>query len=227
MILGGGFGGLAAARALDEAPVRVTLVDRQNHHLFQPLLYQVATAGLSPAEIASPIRQILGRQRNAEVFLAEATAVDVGGRRVLLADGVIAYDFLIVATGVSHSYFGRDEWARHAPGLKTLADALEIRRRVLLAYEQAEREPDPEKRRPCLTFVVVGAGPTGVEMAGALAEIARHTLARDFRHIDPQGARVILVEAGPRVLPAYPSDLSDKAARQLEGLGVQVWRGVR
>jgi NADH:quinone reductase (non-electrogenic) len=225
VILGGGFGGLAAARGLRRAPVRVLLLDQRNHHLFQPLLYQVATAGLSPAEIASPIRRILRRQENATVLLAHATAIDADRKRVLLADGEVAYDHLVVATGATHSYFGREEWARFAPGLKTLDDALEIRRRALVAFEYAEREPDAEKRRQWLTFVVIGGGPTGVEMAGAFAEIARHSLARDFRRIDPRTARVILVEAGPRILSAYPSALSDKAARQLEALGVQVWTG--
>ena len=225
VILGGGFGGLAAARALGGAPVRVLVLDRRNHHLFQPLLYQVATAGLSPAEIASPIRRILRRQQNATVLLAEATALLPEKRRVVLSDGEVAYDWLIVATGATHSYFGHDAWAPFAPGLKTLEDALEIRRRVLVAFEAAEREPEVEKRRSWLTFIVIGGGPTGVEMAGAFAEVARHTLARDFRHIDPKTARVILVEAGPRILAAYPPDLSEKAARQLEALGVQVWTG--
>jgi NADH dehydrogenase len=225
VILGGGFGGLAAARALAAAPARVLLLDRRNHHLFQPLLYQVATAGLSPAEIASPIRRILRRQANTTVLLAEATAVDPGRKRVLLEDGEVGYDWLVVATGATHSYFGHDAWAPFAPGLKTLEDALEIRRRVLLAFEAAEREADAEQRRPWLTFVVIGGGPTGVEMAGAFAEVARHTLARDFRHIDPRTARVILVEAGPRILAAYPPDLSARAAAQLEALGAQVWTG--
>ena len=225
VILGGGFGGLAAARALAAAPARVLVLDRRNHHLFQPLLYQVATAGLSPAEIASPIRRILRRQKNATVLLAEATAVLPDKKRVTLSDGDVDYDWLIVATGATHSYFGHDAWAPFAPGLKTLEDALEIRRRVLVAFEAAEREPEAEKRRPWLTFVVIGGGPTGVEMAGAFAEVARHTLARDFRHIDPTTARVILLEAGPRILAAYPPDLSEKAARQLEALGVQVWTG--
>ena len=225
MILGGGFGGLAAARALAAAPARVLLLDRRNHHLFQPLLYQVATAGLSPAEIASPIRRILRRQANTTVLLAEATAVDPGKKRVLLEDGEVGYDWLVVATGATHSYFGHDAWAPFAPGLKTLEDALEIRRRVLLAFEAAEREADAEKRRPWLTFVVIGGGPTGVEMAGAFAEVARHTLARDFRHIDPRTARVILVEAGPRILAAYPPDLAARAVAQLETLGAQVWTG--
>ena len=225
VIVGGGFGGLAAARALRGAPARVVLLDRRNHHLFQPLLYQVATAGLSPAEIAAPIRRILRGQENVTVLLADVTAIDAERKRVLLADGEVAYDHLIVGTGVTHSYFGHDEWARFAPGLKTLDDALEIRRRALLAFERAEREPDPEKRRRWLTFVVIGGGPTGVEMAGAFAEIARDTLPRDFRRIDPRTTRVILVEAGARILPAYPEDLSDKAARQLEALGVQVRTG--
>jgi NADH dehydrogenase len=225
VIIGGGFGGLAAARSLARVPVDVTLVDRTNHHLFQPLLYQVATAGLSPAEIAYPIRRILRRQRNARVLLGEAVAIEAAARRVRLADGDIAYDHLIVAAGAGHSYFGRDEWEAYAPGLKTLEDALEIRRRALLAFEEAEREEDPEARRARLTFVVVGGGPTGVEMAGAFAEIARHTLARDFRRIDPRTARILLVEAGPRILPAYPEDMSEKAQRQLEALGVQVWTG--
>ena len=223
VIVGGGFGGLAAARALARAPAAVTLVDRQNHHLFQPLLYQVATAGLSPAEIAYPIRRILRRQRNARVLLGEAVAIDVAAKRVRLSDGEIPYDHLILAAGAGHSYFGQDDWELHAPGLKTLEDALEIRRRVLLAFEKAEREEDPEVRRSWLTFVVIGGGPTGVEMAGAFADIARHTLVRDFRRIDPRTARVILVEAGPRVLPVYPEALSQKAKLQLEALGVQVW----
>jgi len=225
LIVGGGFGGLATARALARAPVEVTLVDRRNHHLFQPLLYQVATAGLSPGDIASPIRQLVRRQPNTRVLLEEVIAVDAAARRVRLAQGELAFDFLVLATGASHSYFGHDEWERCAPGLKTLEDALEIRRRVLLAFEQAERETDPELTRQWLSFVVVGGGPTGVEMAGAFAEIARHTLARDFRRIDPRMARVILLEAAPRLLATYPEDLSGKAKAQLETLGVQVWTG--
>jgi NADH dehydrogenase len=225
VIVGGGFGGLAAARGLGRAPVDVTLVDRTNHHLFQPLLYQVATAGLSPADIASPIRRIVHRQANTRVLLDEVTAVDLAARRVTLARGELAYDWLVLATGATHSYFGKDEWARYAPGLKTLEDALEVRRRVLLAFEQAERETDRELVRQWLTFVVVGGGPTGVETAGAFAEIARHTLVRDFRRIDPRMARVILVEAGPRLLAAYTEDLSLRAKAQLEELGVQVWTG--
>jgi NADH dehydrogenase len=213
------------ARGLARAPVDVTLVDRTNHHLFQPLLYQVATAGLSPAEIAYPIRRILRRQGNATVILGEAVAVEAGAKRVRLADGELRWDWLVLAAGAGHSYFGHDVWEAHAPGLKTLDDALEIRRRALVAFERAEREEDPEARRRWLTFVVVGGGPTGVEMAGAFAEIARHALVRDFRRIDPRAARVVLVEAGPRILPAYPEDMSEKAQRQLEALGVQVWTG--
>ncbi|WPB74877.1 NAD(P)/FAD-dependent oxidoreductase [Archangium violaceum] len=220
VILGGGFGGLYVARSLRDAPVRVTVVDRQNHHLFQPLLYQVATATLSPGEIASPIRGLLGRETT--VLLAEVTGVDVAGKRVLLADGELSYDYLVIATGATHSYFGHDEWAKHALGLKTIDDALEIRRRVLLAFERAERETDPVRRRELLTFVIIGAGPTGVEMAGALAEISRHTLTRDFHNIDPSQARILLLEGLPRVLPVYSEHLSEKARRSLEKLGVEV-----
>ena len=220
VILGGGFGGLYAARSLRNAPVRITVVDRQNHHLFQPLLYQVATATLSPGEIASPIRGLLGR--DVTVLLAEVTGVDVAGKRVLLADGELSYDYLVIATGATHSYFGHDEWAKHALGLKTIDDALEIRRRVLLAFEMAEREPDPVRRRELLTFVIIGAGPTGVEMAGALAEISRHSLTRDFHNIDPSQARILLLEGLPRVLPVYPEHLSEKARGSLEKLGVEV-----
>jgi NADH dehydrogenase len=227
VVIGGGFGGLTAARALARVPVDVTLVDRKNHHVFQPLLYQVATAGLSPAEIAAPIRHILRRQRATRVLLGEVTAVDLAARRVKLDSGELAYDYLILASGATHSYFGHDAWQEHAPGLKTIEEALEIRRRVLLAFEEAEREEDAERRRGFLTFVVIGGGPTGVEMAGAFAEIARHTLAREFRRIDPASARVVLVEAGPRILPAYPEALSLRAQRQLEALGVQVWTGSR
>jgi NADH dehydrogenase len=222
VIVGGGFAGLSAARALRRAPVAVTLVDRHNHHVFQPLLYQVATAGLSSPDIAAPLRQILRRQGNATVILAEAIGVDLPARRLLLLDGQIAYDYLILAAGATHSYFGHEEWSRHAPGLKTLRDAVDIRRRVLLAFEEAERETDPARQDKWLTFVVVGAGPTGVEMAGALAEIARHTLSGEFRRIDPSRAQVILVEGTDRVLPPYPPDLSAKAQRQLEHLGVRV-----
>jgi NADH:ubiquinone reductase (H+-translocating) len=227
VILGGGFGGLYAARALRRAPVRVTVVDRSNHHLFQPLLYQVATAALNPSDIATPIRRILRRQRNARVMLAEATAVDPARRRLLLTDGEVAYDYLVLAPGVTHSYFGHDEWAHDAPGLKSIEDALDMRRRVLLAYEAAEREPDPVRQSAWLTFVIVGGGPTGVELAGALAEISRHVLNRDFRRIDPSSARVVLLEAGPRILPTFAPELATSAARTLEKLGVAVWAGRR
>jgi len=223
VIIGGGFGGLYAARALRNLPVQITVLDRRNHHVFQPLLYQVAMAALSPGDIASPIRWILRRQRNVEVLLAEVRSVEVAGRRVILADGgEVPYDFLIVATGATHAYFGHDEWRQRAPGLKTLDDALQIRRRVLLAFERAEREPDAERRRALLTFVVIGAGPTGVELAGALAEISHHSLARDFRHFDPGSARIMLVEAGPSILSAFPPKLGDAARRDLAKLGVEV-----
>ena len=227
VIVGGGFGGLYAARRLGRAPVRVTLVDRRNHHLFQPLLYQVATAGLNPSDIAAPIRSVLRKHPNTTVILAEARSVDLQGRKLVLADGVLDYDFLVLATGATHSYFGHDEWAARAPGLKSIEDALEIRRRVFLAYEAAERETDATRRREWLSFVIIGAGPTGVEMAGALAEISRQALAHDFRHIDPRQARIILIEGLERVLPGYPPDLSEKARQQLERLGVAVWTGVR
>ena len=224
-ILGGGFGGLNAAKALRRAPVQVTIIDRRNHHLFQPLLYQVATAALNPSDIAIPIRRVLRHQRNAEVILGEAAAIDVPGRRVMLRDGAVPYDFLVIATGATHAYFGHPEWEKDAPGLKTLEDAIAVRRRVLVAYEAAEREEDPVRREEWLTFVVVGGGPTGVELAGALAEIARHVLARDFRRIDPRTARVVLVEAGPRILPAYVPELSEKAAARLRRMGCEVLVG--
>jgi NADH dehydrogenase len=227
VILGGGFGGLYAARSLAKAPVDITLIDRRNFHLFQPLLYQVATAALNPADIAEPIRAILRNQTNVNVMLADATAVHPERNVVATSEGEIAYDHLIVATGATHSYFGNDQWAKRAPGLKTLEDAVEIRRRVLLAFEEAEHETDPVKRAAWLTFVVAGAGPTGVEIAGALSEVARHTMARDFRRIDPSSARVILVEAQGHVLPSYPSRLSEKARQQLQGLGVEVRTGKR
>lgn len=223
VIIGGGFGGLYAARALKDAPVRVTLVDRRNYHLFQPLLYQVATAALSPADIAAPIRQILRKQPNTEVLLAEVTNICLDERRVEVADGRTAeYDYLIVAAGTVDQYFGNDEWRRVAPGLKSVDDATEVRRRYLLAFEAAEQEPDPARRAALLTFVVVGGGATGVEMAGSFAELARHTLSRDFRRIDPTQARVILLEGGPRLLPNYPEELSQSAKEQLERLGVEV-----
>ncbi len=226
VILGGGFGGLYAAKALARAPVDVTLIDRRNHHLFQPLLYQVATAGLSAVDIGEPIRKVLRRQRNVTVLMAHADRVDTAGRRVLLAGGAdVAYDFLIVATGAVDSYFGRDEWRRHAPGLKTLEDALTIRRRLLSAFERAEALDDADDRRACMTFVVIGGGPTGAELAGAMAEVARHTLARDFRRIDPGDARILLLEGSDRILGSYPPELSDKARQQLERLGVEVRTG--
>lgn len=222
VIVGGGFGGLYAARALREAPVRVTVVDRRNHHLFQPLLYQVATAVLSPADIAQPIRLILRGQENASVLLAEVTSIDLERREVVLDDGRLGYDFLVLAPGTSHAYFGHDEWEPLAPGLKSLEDAVEIRRRVLIAFEDAEREQDPGRRAAHLTFVVVGGGPTGVELAGAIAEIARFTLAEDFDHIDPTKANVILLEAADRLLLTFPKKLGEKAARELRRLGVEV-----
>jgi NADH dehydrogenase len=226
VILGCGFGGLFAARALARAPVEVTVVDRTNHHLFQPLLYQVATAGLAAPAIAEPIRRTLARQKNATVLYGEAQRVDVAARQVVLENGeTLAYDRLIVATGATDSYFGHDEWRAHAPGLKTLEDAFDIRQRILLAFEHAEREPDPVKRAPWLTFVVIGAGATGVEMAGMVAEISRHTLKGEFRRFDPRNARVVLVEGMDRVLPPYPPDLSERARVQLERMGVTVWLG--
>jgi len=222
VIVGAGFGGLEAAKALARAPVSVTLVDRTNHHCFQPLLYQVATAALSPADVAWPIRHILRRQQNATVLMAEVTGVDLAGRRVLIKDGAIPYDTLIIATGATHSYFGHDEWAAVAPGLKRIEDATRIRRSILVAFERAELTDDEGERKRLLTFVIVGAGATGVEMAGAIAEIARHTVANDFRRIDPRTARIVLIEAGPRVLPALPGDLSDYAQRSLVRMGVEV-----
>ncbi|WP_145266897.1 NAD(P)/FAD-dependent oxidoreductase [Tautonia plasticadhaerens] len=222
VIIGAGFAGLAAMKVLGRRDADVTVLDRTNHHLFQPLLYQVATAALNPADIASPIRRIVRRSKNIRVLMGEARSIDVGRRVVVLDGGEVPYDFLIVATGAGHSYFGHDEWERYAPGLKSIEDALEIRRRVLSAFEIAEREPDEARRRAFLSFVIVGAGPTGVELAGTLSEVARKTLARDFRRIDPAHARVILLEGGPRVLLSYPDDLSESAKRQLERLGVEV-----
>jgi NADH dehydrogenase len=222
VIVGGGFGGLTAARTLRRAPVQVTLLDRRNFHLFQPLLYQVATGALSPANIAAPLRSILERQANCEVLLGDVRGFDIANRKVLLADGELPYDTLIVAAGARHSYFGHPEWERFAPGLKTIEDATEIRRRTLTAFELAECEEDPERRRMLLNFVIVGGGPTGVELAGALAEITRHTLADEFRHINPADAHVVLVEAVPHILGMYPEDLSLKARSTLESLGVKV-----
>ncbi len=222
VIVGGGFGGLNAARSLRRAPVSITLVDRRNFHLFQPLLYQVATGGLSPANIAAPLRAIVARQQNCDVLLGEVQGFDVERRTVQLDGDQIQYDTLVVAAGARHSYFGHPEWEPFAPGLKTIEDATEIRGRMLLAFESAEREVEVDQRHKLLTFAVVGGGPTGVEMAGTMAEIARHTLKYEFRHIDPADSQIILVEAGDRVLPAYPPDLSTKAQHSLERLGVIV-----
>jgi NADH:quinone reductase (non-electrogenic) len=223
VIVGAGFGGLAVAKRLASKAVDVTVVDRRNHHLFQPLLYQVATAALSPADIAAPIRSLLSDAPNVRVVLDEVVGVDAAERMVELGSGAsLDYDWLILATGARHSYFGRDEWAANAPGLKSIEDATAIRRKILLALERAETETDPEKRRALLTFVVIGAGPTGIEMAGAIAELARRAVSKDFRSITPHCSRVILIEAGERVLPAFPPSLSDAARRSLEHLGVEV-----
>ena len=227
VILGGGFAGINAAKALRRANARVTLIDRRNFHLFQPLLYQVATASLSPSDIAYPIRSILRRQRNATVLLAEATAVDLDRQEVVLRNGRMPFDYLVVATGNQESYFGHDEWKRQAPGLKSMEDALRIRRQVFQAFEHAELETDPERRRRLLTFVIVGGGPTGVELAGALAEIAHQTLRKEFRTFDPASARILLVEGSPALLNGYPPRLSTAAQRSLERLGVEVRTGTR
>src|SRR4030095_9595079 len=227
VIIGGGFGGLNAAKALRKAPVRVTLVDRRNHHLFQPLLYQVATATLSPGDIASPIRWILRYARNTRVWLGDVRAIDLANRRIMLEDGaLIEYDYLIVATGTSHTYFGHDEWAPYAPGLKTLEDALAIRRRILVAFEQAERETDPARQQRFLTFLLVGGGATGAELAGTLAEIARQTRA-EFRNIDTRTTRIVLIEAGPTILPSFAPALRDAARRSLSRLHVEVRENTR
>jgi NADH dehydrogenase len=225
VIIGGGFGGLTAAQSLKKAPVQVMLVDRCNYHLFQPLLYQVATGSLSPANVAGPLRQVLRKQKNTQVLLGEAVHIDAANRRVLLSDGALEYDTLIVATGATHSYFGHDEWEQFAPGLKNLDDATAMRGRILLAFEAAERERDPEKLRAWMTFVIVGAGPTGAELAGALGEIAHDTLRHDFRAIDPSQTRIILVEGTDRALPSYPPKLSESAQKMLERLGVTVRTG--
>jgi NADH:ubiquinone reductase (H+-translocating) len=225
VIIGAGFGGLAAAKTLAHAPVRVTVIDRRNHHLFQPLLYQVATAGLAPNQIATPIRAIVRKQKNAHVALGMVEGVDTANKAVVLGDGRVPYDYLIVATGARHAYFGHDEWERFAPGLKTLEDATEQRKRILLAFERAELEDDAAERARLTTFVVIGGGATGVETAGAIAELAKKALARDYRRIDPKSARIILVEAAPRLLTAFPEDLSEHARRALEKLGVEVRLG--
>src|SRR5580658_8843950 len=225
VILGGGFGGLGAAHTLKNAPLEVTLLDRCNYHLFQPLLYQVATGSLSPANIASPLRQILRRQKNTKVLLAEAVDINTTNRRVILSDGEVPYDTLIVATGSTHQYFGHDEWEQFAPGLKTVEDATAMRRRILLAFEAAEREPDPAKLKSWMTFVIVGGGPTGAELAGALGEIAHDTLTHDFRDIDPSQTQIILVEGTDRALPTYPPKVSEAARKMLVRLGVTVRTG--
>ncbi len=227
VIIGAGFGGLQAAKKLACKDVRVTVIDRTNYHLFQPLLYQVATAALSPADIAAPVRAVLSKCKNMEVMLAEVQSVDVDARKIKTTDMEIAYDFLIVATGARHSYFGHNEWEKFAPGLKSLEDAIELRRRLLMAFEYAEKITDEAARKAAMTFVIIGGGPTGVEMAGAIAEIARYTLAKDFRHIDPSQARVILIEAEPRLLAVFPEDLSASAMKQLVALGVEVRTGTR
>ncbi|MEY2565089.1 MAG: hypothetical protein QOH88_3282 [Verrucomicrobiota bacterium] len=226
VIVGAGFGGLEAAKKLGREAVRVTVLDRTNHHLFQPLLYEVATAALSPADIAAPVRGILSKFSNTEVLLAEVKSVNVAAKTVSIGDQEISYDYLILATGSRHSYFGHDEWEKLAPGLKSLEDAVEIRRRLLLAFEYAEKVTDPAAKAAAMTFVIIGGGPTGVEMAGAIAEIARFTLARDFRHIDPSHARVVLVEGDERVLSGFPEDLSASALKQLKALGVEVRTGI-
>lgn len=222
VIVGAGFGGLSAAKALADAPVDVTLIDRRNYHLFQPLLYQVATAGLSPADIASPIRAIFTGQDHIQVLMGKVTGVDKGRRKVLIGEREVPYDYLIIATGARHAYFGKDEWEPYAPGLKKIEDATDIRRRVLIAFEHAENEMDPAERRRLMNFVIVGGGPTGVELAGAIAELARIALAQDFRNIDPRSARIILVQAADRLLPVFPPDMSAEAKRSLEQLGVEV-----
>lgn len=228
VILGGGFGGLYAAMSLARAPARITLIDRCNHHVFSPLVYQVATASLSPADIAQPLRWILRRQRNTRVLLGEVVNLDLSERRVSLADGeTIGYDILVLATGVTHTYFGHEDWSTHAPGLKEISDALEIRRRFLLAFEAAERETDPVRRRAILTFVIVGGGPTGVELAGAMAEIARRAMPAEFRAVDITTSRVILIESRDRILPTFAHELSRRARSDLEALGVDVWLEAR
>jgi NADH:ubiquinone reductase (H+-translocating) len=227
LIVGGGFAGLYAARSLAKAAVEVVLIDKRNHHVFQPLLYQVASAALNPSDIAQPIRSILRNQKNCEVVLGEVLAVDLAKHTVVLKDEQITYDYLIVATGATHSYFGKDQWEKYAPGLKTLEDAIEIRRRILSAFEAAEHETGSDARKALLSFAVVGGGPTGVELAGAIAELSRQALASDFRNIDPKQARIVLIEAGSRILSTYPPDLSASALKQLQELGVEVWLDAR
>ena len=227
VIVGGGFGGLEATKIFKGERVKVTLVDRSNHHLFQPLLYQVATAGLTPANIARPLREVFSRQENVEVLLSEVRRIDVEGRKVITEDLVLDYDFLIVATGARHSYFGHDEWARFAPGLKNLSDAVDIRKRLLVAFEVAEKAVDQAERDAAMTFIIVGGGPTGVEMAGAISEIARHTMSKDFRNIHSANAKIILIEGSPRILGAYPEDLSRSGKKQLEDIGVEVHEGLQ
>jgi NADH dehydrogenase len=227
VILGGGFAGLAAARAFRGARVRVTLVDRQNHHLFQPLLYQVATAALAAPDIAAPIRKLLRKQQNTTVLMAEAKSIDVAKKTVALDQGSLTYDYLLLCTGMTNAYFGHDAWAEHARGLKSLADALDVRSRILSAFEAAEREPDADARRELTTFAIIGAGPTGVELAGAIAEIAGRTLTQDFRHFDPSTTRVYLLEGGDRILPTFAPELSKKAQASLENLGIQIRLGAK
>src|SRR5678815_2644738 len=227
IIIGAGFGGLQAAKKLGRKNVRVTVIDRTNYHLFQPLLYQVATAALSPADIAAPVRSVLSKSKNVEVLLAEVESVDVEAKKVKTPDLEFDYDYLILATGARHSYFGHNDWEKLAPGLKSLEDAIELRRRILMAFEYAEKITDEAARKAAMTFVIIGGGPTGVEMAGAIAEIARYTLAKDFRHIDPSQTRVILIEGDPRLLAAFPEDLSASALKQLVDLGVEVRTGAR
>src|SRR5438128_4686833 len=227
VIVGAGFGGLEAAKALDAAPIELIVIDRQNHHCFQPLLYQVATAALSPADVAWPIRHILRRQKNATVLMAEVRAIDTSKRLVQIDSVTIPYDYLVLATGATHSYFGHDEWAEVAPGLKRIEDATRIRRRILIAFERAELATDAAERQRLLTFAIVGGGATGVEMAGAISEVARQSLAMDFRRIDPTAARIVLIEAGPRIMPALPENLSEYVRRTLAKKAVEVMTSTR
>lgn len=227
VIIGGGFGGLAAARALKNAPVQMTVIDRSNHHLFQPLLYQVATAGLSPADIAAPIRAVLRDQEDTEVLMGEVVGINLNEKCVLLQDRKVKYDYLVVATGSQYNYFGHENWRKIAPSIKSVVDATKIRRKILLAFEFAEMEPDVEKQKAWLSFVLVGAGPTGVEMAGSIAELAHQALRSDFRHIDPRLTQIRLIEAGPRILASFPEYLAKRAQKRLVSLGVQIQNGAR